>query len=234
MTNQTPRWSRSQAYARWFASPLGQAYRASIEAVLRPWLQAAPHSLALDAGCGPILTFFDSFDARTRVLAVDCSLEMARAAQQRLELSVRPGAALCASIERLPFAAGTFELVLSVNCLEFVSDPRAALAELARVALPGAPAILGVLDRGGTWEWTRRLRAPFSRRPYYRGRFFSDPELVSTLRSAGWEVQELRRAVRFPPLSLPAAWYARLERRFPERLAGVILVRAVRRPGAHS
>jgi SAM-dependent methyltransferase len=229
MTTTPLRWSKSQEYARWFASPLGSAYRASIEAVIRPWLADVPCRVALDAGCGPILTFLDTFDSRTRVLAVDCSLEMAKSAQGTLVSTGRPGAALCASVEGLPFADGVFELVLSVNCLEFVRDARAALVELARVAAPGARAILGVLDRGGTWEWTRRLNRPFRRRPYYRGRFLTEPELGAGLAAAGWEVEEARRAVRFPPLALPRSWYARLERRFPESLAGVTLVRAVRR-----
>jgi SAM-dependent methyltransferase len=229
MTTTPLRWSKSQQYARWFASPLGSAYRASIEAVLRPWLAGIRCRVALDAGCGPILTFLDAFDPLTRVLAVDCSLEMARSAREKLATTARPGAALCASIDGLPFPDATFELVLSVNCLEFVRDARAALFEIGRVAAPGARAILGVLDRSGTWEWTRRLNRPFRRRPYYSGRFLTEPELATGLRAAGWEIEEVRRVVRFPPLTLPRSWYSRLERRFPESLAGVVLVRAVRR-----
>ncbi len=235
MTKELPRWSKSQAYARWFESPLGAAYRSSIDEVIRPWLGGAPRKLALDAGCGPILTFVEAFDPRTRVFAVDCSLEMAQSARARLESTSRSGAALCASIDKLPFPDGCFDLVLTVNCLEFVKDYRSALAELRRVAAPGASAVVGVLDRGGPWEWTRRLLRPFSRRPYYQGRFLVAAELADGLRRAGWDVLDIRRAVRFPPVSLPRpAWYRRLERWVPARFAGVILVRAIRAGSSRS
>ncbi len=230
--SRAPGWTRRQRYARWFQQPLGRAYRASIERVLRPWIESHPGRLALDAGCGPILTFVDVFPRETPVLAVDCSLEMARGARSRLEALERPGLALCASVEHLPFPAGRFDSILSVNCLEFVADPRSALRELARVAASEATLVIGVLNRAGTWEWARRVRAPFSRTAYHRGRFFTARELVDALTDAGWRVEELRRAVRFPPLPLPGpGWYRRVSDLVPDSRSGVLLARARRSAG---
>ncbi len=45
---------------------------------------------------------------------------------------------------RLPFPDASFDLVLAVEVLEHLPDPRLAIAELARVARPGARAILSV------------------------------------------------------------------------------------------
>jgi SAM-dependent methyltransferase len=222
-------WSRRRDYAAWFDRPLGHAYRRSLEAVLAPWIAERKARLALDAGCGPILTFLDAFDPSTEIVAADCSLEMARSASERLEARGRRGAALCASVERLPFPDGIFEFVLSINCLEFVADPSRALAELHRVAAPGARAVIGVLNRRGCWEWSRRLRRPWSSRTYYTGRFFTRGELVERLRVAGWQVEHVRSTVRFPPVSLPrVSWYRRLERLVPDARAGVLVACAVR------
>ncbi len=219
-----PIWSRSEGYARWYASRLGRAYKQNIVEVLRPWVHALTPQLVLDAGCGPILTFVDVLDQRTSVVAVDCSHEMARSAQARLRSLSRSGMAVCASIERLPFSAGRFEFVLSLNCLEFVPDYKKALAELHRVAAPGATAIIGVLNRSGTWEWTRRLRRPFTNAPYYRGRFLTERELAAGLSDAGWILDELRHSVRFPPLSLGEVGYRWFERWLPDERCGVLLV----------
>jgi SAM-dependent methyltransferase len=222
-------WSRSEAYRTWFARPLGQAYRRSVEDALRPWIPAAAPRLALDAGCGPILTFLDVFDRASSIVAVDCSFEMARSARARLAASERRGATLCASIEHLPFGDARFDFALSINCLEFVPDPARALAELRRVTASGARAVVGVLNRDGPWEWTRRWQRLSKDEPYYRGRFFTAGGLVADLGAAGWTVEELRAAVHFPPVPLlRARWYHWLEGLVPDARAGMILVRAVR------
>ena len=227
---RTPRiWSRKEAYARWFERPLGRAYRERIERVIGPWIAEAAPRRALDAGCGPILTFVDVFPAPTRLAAVDCSFEMALGARDRLRATGRAAHAACASVAALPFASAAFDFVLSLNCLEFVPDQEGALRELRRVAAPGAQGVLGVLSGAGTWEWARRVRRPFSRAAYYRGRFPAPEAFLALLRAAGWRVLELRATVRFPPLPLVSArWYDYLEPLVSERRAGLLLARVVR------
>jgi ubiquinone/menaquinone biosynthesis C-methylase UbiE len=67
-----------------------------------------------------------------------------------------------ASVAKLPVCDCLFDLVFSMNCLEFVQDREGALKELFRVATPGATAIFGVLNSRSLWELGRRLRRPFS------------------------------------------------------------------------
>jgi SAM-dependent methyltransferase len=45
------------------------------------------------------------------------------------------------SSERLPFSAGSFDLVYSVAALEHVPDPESTVAEIARVLVPGGLAV---------------------------------------------------------------------------------------------
>ena len=48
------------------------------------------------------------------------------------------------SAEKLPFPDACFDMVLAIEVLEHLPDPATALAELARVAKPGATAVLSV------------------------------------------------------------------------------------------
>lgn len=87
----------------------------------------------LDAGCGTGLV---SLLARLRgahVTAIDASPGMLTVARERL-----PGADLrAADLQSLPFADGTFDVVLAVNSLFFAPDMGKAAREVARVARPG-------------------------------------------------------------------------------------------------
>jgi len=55
---------------------------------------------------------------------------------------------------RLPFAAGTFDLVVAVTSLCFVTHPQQALAEMWRVSRRGV--VLGLLNRHSLWYWRKR------------------------------------------------------------------------------
>lgn len=63
---------------------------------------------------------------------------------------------------RLPFPDEAFDLVLAIEVLEHVPDPDAAIAELARVAKPGATAILSV-PAEPLWRGLNLLRGKYVR-----------------------------------------------------------------------
>lgn len=72
--------------------------------------------------------------AGARVIASDISLGAARRTQERARrygLDITP---IVADIERLPFADGAFDVVLVHDGLHHLEQPRAGLAEMARVA----------------------------------------------------------------------------------------------------
>jgi SAM-dependent methyltransferase len=86
---------------------------------------------ALDVGCGPgaLVAELARRVGVGRVAAVDPSAPFVAAARLRV-----PGADIReAAAEELPFGASSFELVLSQLVLNFVDDPRRALAEMRRV-----------------------------------------------------------------------------------------------------
>ena len=105
------------------------------------YVRIAPARI-LDAGSGPApqAAALGRRYPGAQLLAVDFSLPMLRQARAmgwlaRLRGARRP-AAICASLERLPFAAGSVQLLWSNMALHWVQDPRAALAEFQRVLAP--------------------------------------------------------------------------------------------------
>lgn len=62
----------------------------------------------------------------------------------------------------LPFPDATFDLVLAIEVLEHLEDPRRALAELARVATPGCVILLSVPSEP-LWRGLNLLRAKYVR-----------------------------------------------------------------------
>jgi len=93
---------------------------------------------ALDDGCG-----IGAYVERLRPLArevwgLDYEPERVAEAARRLG----PDRLLVAAAEALPFAEGSFDLVLSNEVIEHVADDRQAVAEMVRVLRPGGRAVI--------------------------------------------------------------------------------------------
>lgn len=113
---------------------------------------AGPHAgeRVLDVGCGTgSLTFAIAGTGQpAEVVGLDYAevyVAAATARNQDARVSFRQGDA-CA----LPFADGAFDRTLSMLCLNFVSDPAKAVAEMRRVTRPGGVMAAALWDvRGG-------------------------------------------------------------------------------------
>jgi SAM-dependent methyltransferase len=141
-------------YEAWYASARGQrADRA--EGGLLDWLlERLPEARRiLDLGCGTG-HFTHRLTARgARVIGLDRSPAMLR------EARARAGAAalLLADAHRLPLADRAVDLVVAVTALEFLDEPRRALAEAVRVADRGV--VVVALNRWSVGGLSRRLGA---------------------------------------------------------------------------
>jgi ubiquinone/menaquinone biosynthesis C-methylase UbiE len=85
--------------------------------------------LEVGIGEGEVSTKLRSLYPNARIVGVDLPDERLTA-----EWFARGLVGLCADIVGLPFPAKTFDLVMAIEVLEHVTDPAAALAELARVS----------------------------------------------------------------------------------------------------
>lgn len=117
-----------------FSTPV---YETVLEAIA-----VRPGGALLDAGCGSGLALQLAAKRGATVTGFDASGALLDVARERV-----PGADLRqGDLEALPFADGTFDAVTAFNSVQYAGDPVAALAELRRVAKPGAP--VGIVTWG--------------------------------------------------------------------------------------
>ena len=162
----------------------------------------------LDIGCGDGTIAIELARRGAIVTAVDASAEMLDAARSRAASDGHPIAFLHAGIEALPFAAGTFDIVLAKTILCFVQDARPAFAEIARVLRPGGRLVIGELNRWSTWSAGRRVRAWAGSALWKRGRFRTPRELQMLARGAGLEPGPVSGANYYPRSARAARWIA--------------------------
>jgi SAM-dependent methyltransferase len=160
----------------------------------RAGLPAAPR--ILDAGCGTGRNLVE-FGELGRAEGVDAS-------EEAVEFCRRRGldGVLRAPLDALPHDDGRFELILATDVIEHLDDDRRALAELRRVAAPGARLVLTV--PAYSWLWSEHDVSMHHRRRYTLSR------LQERTAAAGW--QPAVRSYFFSAL-LPAVAAVRIARK---------------------
>ena len=118
----------------WYA---GQ--RAVAAALLEPWAAGRSGLRLLDAGCGTGFNLV-ALASLGRAVGIDLSQDAIRFCRERGVRAAR------ASLLALPFAEARFDVVTSFDVVyhDWVSDDRAAVAEMARVLRPGGVLLVRV------------------------------------------------------------------------------------------
>lgn len=105
-------------------------------------------SSVLDVGVGSGRALAQLGAPGRRVVGIDPSPTMLALAAERLRRQWVTAALLRSDALRLPFAAGTFDAVLSLFVLDLLPEPEVpeAVAEFERVLTPGGRLVVGVLE----------------------------------------------------------------------------------------
>jgi SAM-dependent methyltransferase len=177
-------------YAAWFETPLGRRVWADEERVLRELLGPVAGRTVLDAGCG------------ASVVAADRDPGMLREARARSPSATGQPHLVRADLEHLPFADDGFDLAVAVTTLCLVRDPRAVVAEVARVVRPQGRVLVGELGRWSLWALRRRVRGG----RWLAARFWTRHGLVRLLEAAALVPTEVRGAVYYSG----SAWLGRV------------------------
>lgn len=202
------RWSSTKAVAGFLASPPNQSLLDFAQAE-----QARGGSQLLDIGCGAARNALPLATAGWSVVAVDTSIPMLAAGVRRgeprparLQLSLA-----AAAMDELPLPAASVDLIVAHgiwNLARSAAEMRAALADAARVARPGAGLFVFTFSRhtlpdsaepvpGEAFVFTQFAGEPQC--------FLTGAELVGELANAGFgpdpalPLRELNRPSRHAP-----------------------------------
>lgn len=140
-------------YDAWFDTPWGRrAFSVEAAAVVRAAGDLTGRRV-LDAGCGTGRFSAALLNRCAAVVGVDPDPGMLRLARARTT-----GGCIRAAADHAPFPDGSFDLTLAVTVLEFVADPSAAVAELARVTRGDGRIVIGALNPHSPWGLANRRR----------------------------------------------------------------------------
>jgi 2-polyprenyl-3-methyl-5-hydroxy-6-metoxy-1,4-benzoquinol methylase len=188
-----------ETYARWRTSELGTLTESLEEAAVFALAENLGGKRVLDVGCGDGVYSIRAAQLGANVTGLDISRVMLDAARRRAEaarvfVEWREGRA-----EALPFQAASFDVVLAVTVLCWVSDASAAVREMTRVPRPGGIVVIGELGRYSLWASARRIRGWFGEKFWREAHFWTPGELRRLVENVGLEFDVVRAAVYYPP-----------------------------------
>jgi SAM-dependent methyltransferase len=155
-------------------------------------LEMRPGMKVLDAGCGGGRHLSEAFRRKgVSVVGIDLNRDDALKAHNTTKIMRREGEdgggsalVMASDVTRLPFADGSFDIVICSEVLEHIPDHRAAIAEIIRTLKSGGSLVVSVpryLPERICWA----LSEDYHNEKGGHIRIYRKKELISLLESAG-------------------------------------------------
>jgi ubiquinone/menaquinone biosynthesis C-methylase UbiE len=193
------------AYRRWRASRLGQITDALEEQLILELVGPPAGLRILDVGCGDAALAVALAQRGALVTGADVDPIMLAAGRARAAASGVAAELIQGDIQALPFADGSFDVVLAVTVLCVVDDAARAVREMGRVLRPGGRLVIGELGRWNLWAAKRRVSGWLGSRVWRSATFRTARALKGLVTDAGLTVTAARGAVYYPPSASMAA-----------------------------
>ena len=185
-------------YNYWYQTPEGRYADTLEKGLFLKLVRPESGQSLLDIGCGAghNLAFFKELGLKTT--GIDISKAMLDIATKKLGTDIK----LCqGQAGELPFNNNSFDIVVLITVLEFVTDPTKALKEAVRVAR--GQVYLGILNKASLLALNRRIKGRFRDSIYNQAKFYSIREIEAMVNGSLGKVPIEWQSTLFFPLS----WY---------------------------
>ena len=146
----------------------------------------------LDAGCGTGWTSLKASERGATVTSMDVGPDLLEQVKKKCKTKCVVG-----SVLNLPFKDNTFDIVVSTEVIEHVTDPYLAIREMYRVLKPGG--VLALTTPNRFWYWSVFLANFLNLRPYQGfENWLSTVHLLAAVRQSGFSIQKIRGIHSFP------------------------------------